>query len=165
MRLLLILVLSAAGSAVGFVFLAGSNCGPGPRAADRSTSGQPPPEEVLAAQRRSRVKIELAQRIVVERLGLLEAAELFRLANGDAGLRNLTCAPVPGRSAREKLCEQVISWVELAESDLADAGHRIPEPRPSELLRAELECRIRAGEFPPDPDEREAPAPRACVAE
>jgi hypothetical protein len=115
---------------------------PAPRP-EWALESNPAGHEAVAAQRRSLMLHRLARRIIAERIPLLEAAELFREANGKAGLEALVRA-MPGRSLREKLCRQVIHFV-VAETEAATA------PRVSEALQDELDRRLVAGEFPPEP--------------
>jgi hypothetical protein len=55
-----------------------------------------------------------------------------------------------GRSVREKLCRQVIDYVSVIEDEMAAAGQAPGDPRTSDRLRRELDCRLAAGEFPPE---------------
>lgn len=111
----------------------------------------PPDPGCDAIRHRLIVKDRLARRIIVERIALLEAAELFRAANGDDGLVALARG-IPGHSIREKLCIQVINYVFSVENDMARDGEPLPSgPRWSAVLRAEFDRRRAAGEFPPEP--------------
>ena len=108
------------------------------------------PDEVRLLQYRSQAKARLAQRVIAERIPLPEAAELFREANGEAGMANLRCG-MYGRSVREKLCRQVIMFVAAAEYEMELAGQSGARPPVSGVLREELDRRLAAGEFPPEP--------------
>lgn len=109
------------------------------------------PPEVETANRRTAVKCHLARRAVVERQSLLELAELFDQVNGEEGTRILLLHSMPGRSIREKLCRQVITFVRIAERDLQEEGHSLAEPLLSTTLQDEFDRRRAAGEFPPEP--------------
>jgi hypothetical protein len=109
-----------------------------------------PPNEGLVIQHRVIAKNQLARRIVAERIPLLEAAEMFRQMNGEEGMALVTSVP-GGRSVREKLCRQVIRYVSVAETDLENEGQIVTGPRVSDALKDELDRRIAAGEFPPEP--------------
>jgi hypothetical protein len=147
MRLTVPVVLIALGTGVGWVLLVLEE-----PPAHQSVIYDPGAEASVIRQR-ILIKRQLAERVLTERIPLLEAAELFRQANGPDGLDGLARSRVPGRSVREKLCRQVIGYVEMAEEDRAAAGRARPHPLVSGVLRAELERRIAAGEFPPDSDD------------
>jgi hypothetical protein len=114
-----------------------------------STLLSPPPPEVEEVVRRLRTKRLLARRVIEEKVPLLEAAELFRAANGERGMRTLLA--IPGRSERERLCRQVIIYVAQREEELKAEGQTPAEPAASVLLERELTRRMAAGEFPPEP--------------
>jgi hypothetical protein len=116
----------------------------------RSHAEQLPPE-VEATNRRTAVKNHLARRAVIERQSLLEVAELFDQVNGEEGTKILMRPTLPGRSIREKLCRQVIAFVRIAEHNLQNEGHSSSEPLLSVAMQAELDRRLAAGEFPPEP--------------
>jgi hypothetical protein len=101
-------------------------------------------------QKRWRIRRDLTQQILRERIALLDAAELFRQANGEDGMLNLILTG-PGQSVREKLCWQVISSVSDMESEWEREGRLFTGPRLSEEMQAELARRRAGGEFPPDP--------------
>ena len=110
------------------------------------------PPEVAVLGERTHLKSRLARRVIAERTPLLEAAELFRRANGEGGMQTLVNS-VPGRSLREKLCRQVIFYVTTAEVEMERQGRARPGPLVSAALQAEFDRRLAAGGFPPDPEE------------
>jgi hypothetical protein len=126
---------------------------PARRPAPAPTLVSRPSPEQMAFEQRALVRAHLARRVVAERIPLLEAAELFGQANGEAGMANLVRF-MPGRSVREKLCRQVVDYVAAAEDEMARGGHVWTGPRLSEQFRGELDRRLAAGEFPPDPEPR-----------
>lgn len=95
------------------------------------------PEDILGPlHASSRAKREAALRVIRERLPLLEAAGLFRAANGSAGLQRLRTA-LPGETVLEQLCRQVISYVAAIE---AEPTGPVPEgPAYTPVLAGELE--------------------------
>jgi hypothetical protein len=109
-----------------------------------------PPPEVVAIQRRTLAKRQLAFRIIAERTALLEAAEMFRLANGEDGMDCLARNGTQECSIREKLCRQVIEYVSVAEAELESAGQAPIGPPLSALFQDELDCRLAAGAFGPE---------------
>ena len=113
--------------------------------------GIPAPPEVAEIEQRTRVKTHLARRVVEERIPLPEAIKLFDVANGEDGTVCLTLS-VPGRSNRERLCRQVILYVISLEADMETRGHVWTGPRASDELQADLDRRLAAGEFPPEPN-------------
>jgi hypothetical protein len=108
------------------------------------------PPEVVAIERRTLAKRQLAFRIVAERTPLLEAAEMFRRANGEDGMDRLARNIAMTGSIREKLCRQVIEYVFVAEAEMESAGHAPIDPPLSALFRDELDHRLVAGEFAPE---------------
>jgi hypothetical protein len=150
MRLPIFALLVFAGLAIGSLFCLDYRK---PRSARRPAPPifgvQPPPPEAVVLERRTRAKSLLARRVIAERIPLLDAAEMFREANGEEGMRLV--ATVRGRSVREKLCRQVISFVCGAETEMEEDGHTPAGSRASVVLEKELGLRIAAGEFPPDP--------------
>jgi hypothetical protein len=108
------------------------------------------PEEVEVIERRTRVKNQLTRRVIADRTPLLEAAEWFRLANGEDGMDD-TIRCIKGRSAREKLCRQVILFVAGNEAEMEREGHSPSAPRVSVELSAELDRLLAAGALPPEP--------------
>jgi hypothetical protein len=115
-----------------------------------SVQGIPAPPEIAEIERRSRVKNHLARRVIEERIPLSEAIKLFDTANGEDGTLCLTLS-VPGRSTRERLCRQVILYVLSLESEMEQQGRVWTGTRVSEELQADLDRRLAAGEFPPEP--------------
>ena len=118
--------------------------------APRAQFHAPPAPESSAAAHRARVKGQLARQLVAQRVPLLYAVEQFRLANDEDGLAVLTVG-MRGRSVREKLCRQVISYARVAEAEMRDQGHLPSSSRVAEEWQAEFDCRLGAGEFPPEP--------------
>lgn len=116
----------------------------------RSNVLQGVPPEAAAIEQRTLAKRQLARRLLAERTPLLDAAELFNLVNGEEGTLHLTRS-VPGRSLREKLCRQVISYVECAERDMECEGYPRAAVPVSDELQRELDRRLAAGEFAADP--------------
>ena len=110
----------------------------------------PVPSEAQASLYRMRVKSLLARRVLAERIPLLEAAELFRRANGEDGLAALVRS-TPGRSVREKLCRQVISYAAVAEAEMRTEGCTSCVWGVAADLEADFNRRLTAGEFPPEP--------------
>lgn len=108
----------------------------------------PPTPEAEASACRSSVKHQLIRQVLDGRMPLLDAAELFRRANGDDGLTSLVRG-LPGRSVREKLCYQVVRYALAAETDIRASGHE-PNGWGTEL-EAEFALRCATGEFPPEP--------------
>jgi len=111
----------------------------------------PVPPEATAIGRRTDAKLQLARRLIIERLPLLDVAEQFAVVNGEYGMRDLIVGG-QGRSVREKLCRQVIVYVILVEEEMKEEGHSWSGPRVSEELQRELDRRLAAGEFPPEPE-------------
>lgn len=144
------LVIAAAGAALCFH---GRSAPPGGGRAQRTNLVHPASPECEIMHRRGLVKCRLARRIAAERTPLPVAVEWFDRANGDDGMEALARF-VPGRSVREKLCRQVIEYVVLAEAEWQQEGGSLPEPRASAELQAELDRRLAAGEFPPEPGGR-----------
>jgi hypothetical protein len=131
------------------VLLVRPDCGPaGCRAKREPVSSllSPIPPESLAIQERWRVKRDLARRVIAERIPLLEAAALFRRANGEDGLQNLALT-YPGESLHRLICRQVLDYVETLEREMEQEGHTWTGPRVSECLRREFSRRTAAGEF------------------
>jgi hypothetical protein len=112
--------------------------------------GLPVPEEVPVIERRTCVKNQLARRVIAERTPLLEAVEWFRQVNGEVGMDGLIRS-IPGRSAREKLCRQVIMFVAGNEAEMERDGYSPSAPRVSVELSAELDRLLAAGALPPEP--------------
>jgi hypothetical protein len=112
------------------------------------------PPEVAVLVQRAHAKSRLARRVIAERTPLLDAAELFRRANGEDGMLALVDM-VEGRSVREKLCRQVIYYVAGAENEMEHEGRVRTGPRVSAELQAELDRRLAAGELPPEPEMRD----------
>lgn len=110
----------------------------------------PPAPEADAAARRSLVKYQLVRQLVAQRVPLLEAVEQFRRANGEDGLASLRVGQ-PGRSVREKLCRQVISYAQVAEAEMRNEGQLPTSSRVTEEWQTEFDDRLTAGEFPPEP--------------
>lgn len=110
----------------------------------------PAPPEVQSTSRRLVVKEQLARRVVMERMALLEAAELFRRANGEDGLAALARGG-PGRSVREKLCRQVVAYAVGAEAEMRAEGYTSCVWGVAADLEAEFQRRLAAGDFPPEP--------------
>lgn len=108
----------------------------------------PAAPEAEASSCRSVVKHQLIRQVLAGRVPLLDAAELFRRANGGDGLVGLVRG-MPGRSVREKLCYQVIRYALAAETEMLADGHE-PNGWRTEL-EAEFVRRNAAGEFPPEP--------------
>jgi hypothetical protein len=134
------------------VLLVRPNCGSSGRAKEErgrvSWVVSPAPPETIEKQQRWRIKRDLTRRIMNERISLLEAAELFREANGEDGMYSLTLSN-PNRSLRELLCRQVIDYVVTVEREWECEGRVCSGTRLSEELQHELDQRIAAGEFPP----------------
>ncbi len=114
----------------------------------RSRVAQTADPEISQIVASSRAKREAAQRVLQQRLSLLEGAELFRLANGPAGLERLRTL-VAGNTLHERLCQQVIDYVRSIESEMTDT--QSGEARHSAVLAEELGCRRATGAFLPDP--------------
>jgi hypothetical protein len=78
------------------------------------------PAEPSVTLRRLRAKDRIAQEVIGGRRTLLEAAALFGVLNGaPPRLTNLSCLeavavcrPIPGRTADEQLCRQVVAWTD-----------------------------------------------------
>jgi hypothetical protein len=117
-------------------------------AATQLVCRRPPESQVIVA--RTVVKNQLARRVSVERMPLLDAVESFRRANGEDGLECVTRG-LPGRSVQEKLCRQVIRYVSAAEAEMRAEGWTSDAPGYAAELEAEFERRLAAGEFPPEP--------------
>ena len=136
------------------VLLVRPNCGPSCRTKREqepvSSLLAPAPPETLVLRERWRIKKDLARRITAERIPLLEAAELFREANGEDGLHYLSLSN-PNHSLHELLCRQVIDYVAAAEREMEAEGRTWIGTRVSEELQRELDLRIAAGQFPRPP--------------
>jgi hypothetical protein len=121
-----------------------------PRPAPASETVSEPPPVLTTIESRTVAKRQLAHRVIAERIPLLEAAEMFRLANGEDGMQRLTWQITMGATMRERLCRQVIAYVSGVEDDMEAAGHAPTNPPVSALLQAELDRRLAAGEFAPE---------------
>ena len=153
MRQTALVILAAILVGAGVVTLCCQSCKPRsiPHGKQPRSITEPAPAQTQMYEERSRMKIGLAQRIIAERIPLLDAAEMFRHANEGDAMHNLLRG-TPGRSVREKLCRQAISFVSAVEAETEFAEPASPGRPVSTVLQAELDRRIAAGEFPPDPE-------------
>lgn len=99
--------------------------------------GLPPDRSLDPLHASSRAKRDAAFRVIRDRLSLLEAAELFRVANGPEGVKRLNL--LPGRTIRERLCRQVIWYVTVIEAERTGAGEGTHEASHVASLMKELE--------------------------
>lgn len=72
-----------------------------------------PTEELLMISKRIRAKTTVVERLLANELTLFEAAAWFRELNAQpASLEDCCYRTLPGADLNEKLCRQVICWVE-----------------------------------------------------
>lgn len=104
---------------------------------------EPPPEETLIAARRINAKTCVIEKLRAEELTLLEAAAWFRRLNAEPPSRpDHNWQRLPGDTPNEKLCRQVIRWLD------ATLCNRAPASEIATLtcrLEEELQCHLANG--------------------
>jgi hypothetical protein len=110
---------------------------------------QPAPPESFAIQQRTLAKRQITRRLIAERIPLLDAAEMFRQANGEEGMKYLRFGALGG-SIREKLCRQVIDYVLVIERESQGATQPVPDIPVADALQAELNHLLAVGELSPE---------------
>jgi hypothetical protein len=84
---------------------------------------EPPPEETVIASRRISAKTCVIEKLRAGELTLLEAAAWFRRLNAEPPSRpDRNWERLPGDTPNEKLCRQVIRWVDATLYNRAPAS-------------------------------------------
>ena len=110
------------------------------QSADTTLVLEAPPESAIC-ERRCAAKLQVVARIVAGELDLFEAAAHFRYLNHEPlEYPQLGYRELPGKTDEEKLCRQVISWVN---SDQRDKAPSSEVERLVADLEAALESRLR----------------------